>query len=307
MNDVHVRRTDLNLLVVLDALLRSRSTTLAARRLGRTQSAVSHALRRLRVTFDDPLFVRAGAALRPTPAAESLHAPLRAMLLQAEGLLARTTVGFDASRVERVFRIVGTDYAEILLMPRLVPMLREKAPGIDVVTRPFGEDDVERAIQIRDVDFAFGTGFRAAPGIAGEKLRDDALVVLLRRGHPALRRKLTPASYAALDHVLVSPRSVAGGVIDTALAPLGLTRRVVLRMPHFGAAAVVVAKTDLVVTLPAAFVAEIAAPLGLVTLPVPVAIGGFDFSMIYSKTFERDPAHRFFRGLVVAAARETIA
>jgi DNA-binding transcriptional LysR family regulator len=304
MNLEHVARTDLNLLVVLDDLLRSRSTTLTARRLGRTQSAVSHALRRLRGVFEDPLFVRAGSTLRPTAAAERMRAPLAEVLSQAEGLLSRAGIGFDPSRLERTFTIVGTDYSDILVMPRLMPVIRRTAPGVDVVTRPLG-DDVERAIQTRDIDLAFGTGFRSLPGVTSQGVRDDELVVLLRRGHPVLKQRLTPQRYAALDHVLVSPRGQPGGLVDDALESLSLTRRVVLRMPYFAAAAVVVAKTDLVVTLPAAFVSRLAKGLGLVSLKVPFPLRGFTFSMSYSATLEDDPAHRWFRELVIASGRES--
>ena len=297
----HVAQTDLNLLVILDELLRSRSTTLAARRLGRTQSAISHALARLRLTFDDALFVRAGSALRPTTTAEQLQAPLREVLSQTEGILARSNVAFEPASIERTFVVAGTDYAEIMLMPRLLPVLRKEAPGIDVVTMFLG-DDVERAIQARDVDLAFGSRFRTLAGILHDKVRDEHMVLLLRKKHPALKKPLTARSYAALDHVLVTPRGLPGGAVDLALEPLGLTRRVVLRMPHFAAAAAVVAKTDLVVTMPAGMAAQVMA-FGLVTRPVPVSVAGFTFSIGYSASYENDAAHRWFRTRVVEAGR----
>lgn len=302
MNIDHVARTDLNLLVVLDDLLRSRSTTVTARRLGRTQSAVSHALRRLRLLFDDPLFVRAGATLRPTSAAERMRAPLRDVMVRAEGVLSRTSIDFDPSRIEQTFTIAGTDYSEILVMPRLLSLVRRRAPGVNIVTRPLG-DDVERAIQTREVDLTLGTGFRLISGVAVENIFEDELVVLLRRGHPALQKKLTPRRYAELDHVLVSPRGQPGGIIDSALEPLGLSRRVVLRMPYFGAATIVVAQSDLAVTLPAKLVDVVSKGFGVVSVPVPFSLSGFSFSMAYSTTFKDDPAHRWFRELAVEAAR----
>jgi DNA-binding transcriptional LysR family regulator len=297
----HVAQTDLNLLVILDELLRSRSTTLAARRLGRTQSAISHALARLRLTFDDALFVRAGSALRPTTTAEQLQAPLREVLSQTEGILARSNVAFEPASIERTFVVAGTDYAEIMLMPRLLPVLRKEAPGIDVVTMFLG-DDVERAIQARDVDLAFGSRFRALAGILHDAVRDEHMVVLLRKNHPALKKPLTANRYAGLDHVLVTPRGLPGGAVDMALEPLGLTRRVVLRMPHFAAAAAVVARTDLVVTMPAGMAAQVMA-FGLVTRPVPVPVSDFTFSIGYSASYENDAAHRWFRTRVIEAGR----
>jgi DNA-binding transcriptional LysR family regulator len=291
----------LNLLVVLDELLRVRSTTLAARRLGRTQSAVSHSLRRLRTTLKDPLFVRVGAALRPTPVAEQLAVPLRDVLAGAEALLSGARA-FDPARLERTFVVGGTDYAEILLMPRLMPRVRREAPGVTVVTRFLG-DDIERALQAGEVDLSYGTRFRPLAGILQQKVADEEMRVILRRGHPALKKRMTPAEYVALDHVLVSPRGLPGGSVDAALEPLGLRRRVVLQLPHFAAAALIVAQTDLVVTLPAGFAHDMARRWGLEAVPVPFPMPGFTFSIAFSPVNRDDPAHAWFRARVIEAGR----
>ncbi|MCC6903775.1 MAG: LysR family transcriptional regulator [Polyangiaceae bacterium] len=293
---------DLNQLVVLDELLRSRSTTLAARRLGRTQSAVSHALRRLRATFDDPLFVRAGASLRPTTLAESIQAPLREVLLGAAAIVNRSRVAFDPSTIERSFTLSCTDLAEIEMLPHLMPRLRVTAPGVDLVTRFLG-DDVERALQVREVDLGVGARFRPLAGLVVEPISRERMLVLLRRGHPALESRLTAKRYAALDHVLVTPRGLPGSSVDSALEPLGLTRRVVLRVPHFTSAALVVSRTDLVVTAPAGLAHQLAKPLGLRTVEVPFALDGTTFCIGYSASYADDPAHRWFREQLAGAAR----
>jgi DNA-binding transcriptional LysR family regulator len=303
MSDLHqLAQVDLNLLVVLDDLLRSRSTTVTAKRLGRTQSAVSHALARLRETFEDPLLVRAGAALEPTATAERMQSPLREVLLRAAALVTGSSVAFDPARIERTFVVACADYAEVIVMPRLLPLLRRQAPGVDVVTRFLG-DDFDRAVQAREVDLAYGTRFRALSGIVVEPVSDEGLVVLLRRGHPALRQRMTLRRYLALDHLLVTPRGLPGSAVDTALEPLGMSRRVVLRMPHFAAAAVVVSKTDLVVTLPEGLAREVATALGLVSLSLPLEVPGFTFSIGYSAGSVDDPAHAWFRERVVEAVR----
>lgn len=129
--------------------------------------------------------------------------------------------------------------------------------------------------------------------------------VVLRRGHPALERRLTPRRFAALDHVLVTPRGLPGSSVDTALEPLGLSRRIVLRVPHFAAAAIVVAKTDAVVTLPAGFARQVETSLDLISLPAPFPIGGFTFAIAYSTTYVDDPAHRWFRERVLEIGRST--
>jgi DNA-binding transcriptional LysR family regulator len=303
MSRIHdLAQADLNLLVVLDELLRSRSTTLTARRLGRTQSAVSHALARLRAVFDDPLLIRLGPSLRLTRVAEHMQAPLREVLVRAQGLFSKSSGSFDPRTIERTFRIAGSDYAEMITMPRLIPVLRQQAPGIDVVSLFLG-DDVERAVQARDIDLAVVTQLRGLSGILQRQIRHEEMVVLVRRGHPALGKRLTARSYAELDHVLVTPRGLPGSAVDAALEPLGLTRRVVLRIPHFAAAAHIVSKTDLVVTVVAGFAEEIAQRWRLVTLPAPIEVRGFTFSIGYSSSYEDDPAHRWFRERVVDAWR----
>jgi DNA-binding transcriptional LysR family regulator len=133
------------------------------------------------------------------------------------------------------------------------------------------------------------------------------MVVLLRRGHPELERRLTPKRYAALDHVLVTPRGLPGSSVDSALEPLGLTRRVVLRVPHFASAALVVSRTDMVVTAPEGLARQLAKPLGLVALAVPFTLDDTAFCMGYSASYADDPAHRWFRGQLAAAAREASA
>jgi len=290
----HLGGVDLNLLVVLDELLRSRSTTLAARRLGRTQSAVSHALGRLRVMFEDPLFVRAGASLRPTTLAERLQAPLRDLLVGAEAIVSRSRVAFDPASIERTFVFSCTDLTELVLLPGLLKRLRKEAPGIDIVTRFLG-DDVERAMQAREVDLGFGKRFRPVSAVVVEDFLEEPMVVLLRTGHPALQGRWTARRYAALDHVLVTPRGLPGSTVDPVLAQEGLSRRVVLRVPHFMAAAVVVAETDLVVTVPESLARRMGGRLGLVARPVPVAIEPFVLSMGYSVSYRDDPAHRWLR------------
>jgi DNA-binding transcriptional LysR family regulator len=302
MNQVHLSAIDLNLLVTLHTLLETRSTVIAAKRLGRTQSAVSHALGRLRGHFGDALLARAGRTLTPTPVAERLSEPLARLVRSAEAIVSGGAP-FEPKQLARTFHLALTDYAEIELLPRLLPRLRAHAPDVDVVTRNLG-GDVEAALLSREVDLAYGTSFRARAGLLTEHLYDDGMRVLLRRGHPASRRPLTPARYAALDHVLVAPRGSAGGVVDEALARLGLRRRVVLRLPSFSAAALIVARTDMVVTLPSSFARSIADLAPLTTLPPPIALTGFSFQLAYAAAVRDAPEHVWFRAEVNAAMRE---
>ncbi|WP_437318211.1 LysR family transcriptional regulator [Sorangium sp. So ce385] len=293
---------DLNLLVVLDELLRSQSTVVAAKRLGRAQSSVSHALGRLREVFGDPLFVRTGTALRPTSFAEELAAPLRVQLDALEQLL-EPTAGVEPSRLERTFTLSAPDWAVVLMLPPLMARLRREAPGVDVVLRSF-RMDVDRAVQSGEIDVALGVRFQPLSGLVMQRLLEEPFVCIARRDHPDLGEHITLDAYAAAAHVLVAPYELPGSPLDDELARLGHRRRVVLRVPHFSAALFVVAQTDLIATLPRSFVHATAPLLRLRVIEPPLAIPPFSFSCLFSATRQKDPAHVWLRRCISEICRE---
>ncbi|WP_437938975.1 LysR family transcriptional regulator [Sorangium sp. So ce341] len=293
---------DLNLLVVLDELLRSQSTVVAAKRLGRAQSSVSHALGRLREVFGDPLFVRTGTALRPTSFAEELAAPLRAQLDALEQLL-EPTAGVEPSRLERTFTLSAPDWAVVLMLPPLMARLRREAPGVDVVLRSF-RMDVDRAVQSGEIDVALGVRFQPLSGLVMQRLLEEPFACIARRDHPDLGERITLDAYAAAAHVLVAPYELPGSPLDDELARLGHRRRVVLRVPHFSAAPFVVAQTDLIATLPSSFVHATAPLLRLRVFEPPLAIPPFSFSCLFSATRQKDPAHVWLRRCISEICRE---
>jgi DNA-binding transcriptional LysR family regulator len=295
---------DLGLLPVLHELLRTRSTTLTAKRLGCTQSSASHALARLRAQFGDPLLVRVGRSLSPTRFAEELAPRLEAALGEVAGLfMARPA--FSVATLERSFGFAGTDFSELLILPRLVRRLTREAPGVDLVCAAVGAD-VERRLQEREVDLAFGTQFRERAGLVVKKVAEDELVLLLRKGHPKSAR-LDLARYAALGHVLVAPRGSAGGAVDLALEALGKTRRVVVRVGHFATAASLVADTDLVTAMPRSYAMAMQARLAVVVRPLPLDVPRFAFTLAWNEQLSRDPAHRWFRTAVEEEATRAFA
>lgn len=241
---VDLARVDLNLLVVLDALLKERHVTRAAARLGLSQSAASHALSRLRAHFDDPLLVRDRSLLVPTERALGIAEPLA----QALGSLAAALtqpVAFDPLTTRRTFVIGAADYGQFVLLPPLLERLREAAPGLDLDVRdvvtpptealaPGGTDllvgpplDPRRAGSARP-----SKGRKAAPGapsgtsIRSRRLFDERFVCVVRKDHPRVKRKLDLETFAELPHAFVAPRGTRGGVVDDVLAGLGRERRV---------------------------------------------------------------------------------
>lgn len=300
MNSVQLRSLDLNLLVVLHQLLRSESATKAAERLGLTPSAVSHALRRLRDELGDPLFVREGHKLVPTARASALADPLQRVLGEIERLLAGDAP-LEPATLARTFTIGATDYAQLVLLPRLLGRLAEEAPKVELQILSPG-NAVDALVRERHLDLALGTFFSPLPGLYSSHLFEERFVVLARRGHPLLRRGLNLERYAAADHVLVAPRATPGSVVDRALATQQLERRVVVRTPHFAVAAHLVAESDALATVPERAAAVLAPPFDLVVREPPLEVPGFRFGVLYGELDRYDPAHTWFRGLLAEVA-----
>jgi len=296
MNVIHTSGIDLGHLRVLDVLLRTCSTVRAARELGLTQSAVSHALRRLREALGDPLFVRVGRKLAPTERVQALRGPLTEALA-AVGRVFQTSEAFTPGTLKASFRIIAADYAELVVLPRLLASLASEAPGVDVVTTVVG-DAVEDAVQRGEADLALGAFFAERGGLLLRPLFRDPFAVAIAAAHAPGR--LTLERYLAARHVLVAPRALPGGVVDNRLASLGRTRRVVLRTPCFQTALAIAARTDLIVTAPRSLIVEYAKHAPLVMFTPPLELPEVRFGALFSASRQDDVVHKWLRERVAA-------
>ncbi len=295
---------DLNLLVALEALLAERSVTRAAGRLGLSQPAVSHALRRLRELFDDPLLMRVQGGLQPTERALSLAAPL-AHALDAVRRTLDGPAAFDPASARRTFSVATADHGSFVLLPELWAALNAEAPGVDVAVRA---DTVERGMRELldgELDLLIGPYQREVAGYYRQRLLHERFVCVLRRGHPAARGELTLDAWISLPHLMVAPSGRPGSAVDTALAALGRTRRVGLMVPQFLLAPHVVAGSDLVWTAPERMARAYAALLPLTVVPVPIALEGFTVWQSWHERRHRDPGHAWLRQRVRAVAAGT--
>lgn len=297
---------DLNLLRVLDALLRERSTVRAGHRVGLSQPAVSAALGRLRHALGDRLLVRQGRGLVPTRFADALELPLRAALRNLEQVL-RGPVFFDPAGVTMDFRISGTDFFTTMLVPKLTAQLRQSAPGVRLQFVDLVPDNYIDTIEHHNVDLAI-IPRQGLPGwLRSASLFRADFVVTARAGHPALRAAgLAPGDvipldlFCRLDHVLCSPEGRFHGLADAALARVGRSRRVVLSVPVFEGVIQTVAATDLLGLLPRDLVERRAAGMGLALYRPPVTLSLPELCMVWHLRQDDDPAHRWMRGLVRA-------
>jgi DNA-binding transcriptional LysR family regulator len=286
---------DLNLALVLHALLAERNVSRAAKRLGLSQSATSHALSRLRVALGDPLLVRAARGVVPTARAQAIAEPLAAGLaLLEKSLLAPP--GFEPALSARRFRIVASDYAELVLLPPFLSALAREAPKLDVWIRPFADDPLG-GLERGDVDLVIGVlgPEDGKPGVKKAHLFDERLVCVVRENHPLTRGRLTLARFAAAKHVLIAPRGRPGGPVDDALGALGLERQIAVALPHFLAAPHIVAQSDLVLTMAARLAASFASVLPLRILTPPLDLPVVRASMLWHERHDADPAHQWFR------------
>nr|WP_276600659.1 MULTISPECIES: LysR family transcriptional regulator [unclassified Nannocystis] len=292
---------DLNLLVALEALLSERSVTRAGARLGLTASATSHALGRLRATFGDELLVRTRGGMIPTARGEQLLVPLRAALRDVGALLSNSA-RFDPRTSRREFVLASTDYIEAVLLPPLLARVSAAAPGVQLRVHPL-VSDVAAPLETGAITVALGVVFENSPGLQQQALFSEEMVLVCRKGHPDVKRTIDLATYLRLRHVLVSVRGGSQSVVDEQLAELGHARQIALVVPHFLAAPLIVASSDLVLTTPARLVRRLGPALDLRTLAPPLAVPGFTVRQVWHERHQDDPGHLWLRQQIFAAAK----
>ncbi len=287
---------DLNLLVALDALLSEASVTRAAERMNLSPPAMSRTLARIRHVLGDPVLVRAGRALVPTPRAEALRPQLRQLIEQAQGLLHDDAAALATSA--RSFGIRCSETVAELFAAPLLAAMRAQAPGISLRFMPEGAEDVG-ALRDGAVDLDIGLLGPSGPEIRVRALFSDRFVVVLREGHALLGAPLSAAAFAAAAHIAVSRRGRAQGPVDRLLAEQGLRREVVLVVPSMMPALRLAAESELLATV-SLRAARWAAARGLAirTLELPWSTGQVQISQSWHPRFERDPAHRCLRDTV---------
>lgn len=298
---------DLNLLVVLDALLTERHVTRAAGRVGLTQSAASHALARLRALLDDPILVRGARGQLVATARAQAIAPRLRRSLDDLAIALRGEPAFDPATARRTFRIASVDYAELVVLPQLLERLARDAPGVDLWVVPM-PDDAAVALAAGEIDLAIGVwpGRLWPAGIFQKKLFDDHFRCVVRAGHPMAKQKMTLARFCELPQLLVAPRGTPGSFVDTALEKLGRSRRIALAVPHFLVAPHLIAASDLVATLATRVARVFAEPFGLVLLPPPLELPGFTHSLVWHERAHHDAGQRWLRDQIAAVSASLV-
>ncbi|WP_423205079.1 LysR family transcriptional regulator [Pseudomonas kribbensis] len=285
MNDL--RRIDLNLLVILDALLGEQHVTRAAERLHLSQPAVSHALARLRDLLGDPLLVRAGSGLVPTARALELVAPLAEALAQVQSLLAPNT--FAPASARRTFRLAMSDYGAAIILPGLIRTLRREAPGIDLQISHASREGMVEGLLNGDIDLAAGVLPELPGELCSTPLFEERYVCLLDRQSLPAEGVLDLATYLSRPHVLLEMRGSGTPEIERTLTALRERRRVAISLPHWSVAPQFISGTDLILTVASRALNDVDDD-SLIIVPPPFEIAPFTFVSAWHKRRGGDQA-----------------
>ncbi|WP_018150862.1 LysR family transcriptional regulator [Leeia oryzae] len=294
---------DLNLLITLDVLLTEGSVARAAQRLRLSPSAMSRALARLRETTGDPLLVRAGRGLVPTPRALELRERVSLLVQDAETVLRPATV-IDLKTVKRTFTLRTSDGFVENFGPRLVSRVNEAAPGIRLSFMPKTNKD---SAPLREglVDMDTGViGENTSPELRVRALFRDRFIGVVRQGHPLCQGEITAARFAAGRHIMVSRRNLDKGPVDDALQASGLAREVSIIVGGFSSALALVRETDLIATVPERHTGYLRA--GLFSFALPVNIPDITLSMIWHPRQDADPVHQWLRQCLKDVCTDTV-
>jgi DNA-binding transcriptional LysR family regulator len=293
---------DFNLLVTLDAVLAEGSVARAAQRLRLSPSAMSRALARLRETTGDPLLVRAGRGLVPTPRALELRERVSQLVQDAEVVL-RPAEKIDLKQLVRTFTLRTREGFVENFGPDLIARVGEEAPGVRLC---FVQKPNKESTSLRDgtVDLETGVvGKTTGPEVRAHALFRDRFIGVVRMGHALSQGEITPSRYARGRHICVSRRGLDKGPIDEALNPFGLEREIVTIVGSFSTALALARASDLIASVPERHTGNLRA--GMHSFPLPVPALEITISMLWHPRMDADPAHRWLRGLVLDTCAAT--
>ncbi|MNF70532.1 HTH-type transcriptional regulator LeuO [compost metagenome] len=291
---LNLRRIDLNLLLVFEALMQEQNLSRAATRLHMSQPAVSNALARLRSQLGEPLFKRTARGMSPTAHAQVLYGPVRqALNLLQLGLGAQEV--FDPG-ADHSFRLSMNDYAQAMLLPPLLEQLRQDAPRVVLEV----QDDEAQSLMTRlatgELDLAIDYLYLDNPDLCYQPLMEEDLVVIGRAGHPAFVGGLTREGYQGSQHVLILPRAGRGSPLEIVLGSAKIKRQAGLHVPHYLTIPPIVSRSDLLGTVPRRLAKHFAAIYALEVAPLPVATPPVQVSLIWHRQQELAPGLRWLRG-----------
>ncbi|ALN71830.1 hypothetical protein M673_03835 [Aureimonas sp. AU20] len=297
MSDVNsLRGIDLNLLVVLQALLTEQHVSRAAARLNMSQPAVSHALGRLRELFEDPLLIRQGGRLTLSAKARQLGPPLAQAIRHIADVVGPGT--FDPASERMTFRLAMSDYGSSVVLPPLIRAMRRLAPNVSLSVTQAGREAMLRQVLEGEIDLAFGVFPSQPDRIEHEELFTESFLCLSDAGHASAAAIWDLDAYLARPHILVATPGEGTTEIDAALLSIGVTRDIAMVLPHWSAAPRLVHGTDLLLTIASRALGTVENLSGITVFEPPFPIATFSFKQVWHERKNADQAHRWMRNLV---------
>lgn len=298
---MHLSKVDLNLFIVLEAIYAEGSITRASLKMNLTQPAISHALNRLRQLFDDPLFERQGHVMTPTPLTRSIIDQVRRALRGFEVTLSGAA-HFDPASSERNFSLAVRDVLEASVLPGLMANISAAAPSATLNTLQVSRRELESELAAGTLDAAIDVLLPLPNDVRRAQLAGDQTVVLVRRGHPLVKRRaLTLDTYLEMEHIQTSSRRRGPGLEDVELSRQGLQRKIRLRCQHYFAACRVVSQTDLALTMPDRLARIVNQQFTNQILPLPLTMPSLDVYLYWHANVDNDPANTWLRAQITAA------
>lgn len=295
MNAAQLRRLDMSLLLTFAAILRRRKLSAAARELGVTQSAISHALTRLRAVFGDELFLRRQTGVEPTARALALEPEIERIIALASDAL-RVGRSFDPASDRRTVRIGAQEYGIAVFAGPINRMMQKDAPHMQMSLSAYGRHELIERIADNSLDLAIGYAQEGYGDLLRDDLYEETYAVVARRRHPEIGARLTRAAYLRCEHVLVTNVQQRGaGILESLFARHGAERRIMTVMPGYLSALAAIAHTDRVLTAPRRLAERYAASFGLQTYKLPFPEPRLTVSTLHHRRSARDPAIAWFR------------
>ncbi len=302
---MNLNTVDLNLLVVFDALISERNVSRAAARLGVTQPAVSHALKRLRHLFKDDVLTRGPRGMEPTGRALSLYPAVQSVIADVQSIVS-TARAFDPATASHTFRLSMSDAVSVEVLPQITRLIRREAPNIDFVISTSGPQESCRRIADDEIDLAIGVFPHVPKEFGCNTLYRDKLIGIADKRNKRLKNgRMELNAYLDAPHVTVARNRDSGIQVDEILESMGIPRRIVAAVPHYLSVPALIRGTDLVALSRKRLLSVFRQSSELVTfpLPLPMTVPDLEFLQIWHKRYERDPGHRWLRTLVLRAVQ----
>ncbi|MBE9158501.1 LysR family transcriptional regulator [Nodosilinea sp. LEGE 06152] len=295
---------DLNLLVAFEALYAEQSVTAAAQRIHVGQPAMSAALGRLRSLFADDLFVRVGREMKPTAKAEAIAPQVTAALNAIRAALAKPR-SFDPAASQTVFTLATSDYFASLILPKLLVLLKEQAPSVDLRLITVEKESFVELLEQDVIDLALGTFANLPSHILVENLLFERFLGVCQLGHPALKlNQLSLQDFVSFPHALFTLRRDDVGIVDQKLAEQGLQRRIALTVPYWFALPTAIAASDLLAAIPSCLEQHFVKYYPVQCFELPLALPSWSIAMAWSKLKDRDPANVWLRKIIQTISQD---